>query len=80
MERRHPEHGFRACLGIIRLAKRFTAERLEKACRRALHCETHSYRSVESILKHNLEDMPLPERNTRALPPHDNLRGGKYYE
>jgi transposase len=78
-ERPHPEQGFRACLGIIRLEKRFSGERLEKACLRALRCRTHSYRSVESILKNNLEDKPLPQRAAKALPPHGNVRGNQYY-
>ena len=30
--RKHPEHGYRACLGLLGLAKRFTKERLEAAC------------------------------------------------
>jgi transposase len=78
-ERPHPEQGFRACLGIIRLEKRFSGERLEKACLRALRCRTHSYRSVESILKNNLEDKPLPTRTAKALPRHKNVRGSQYY-
>ena len=78
-ERPHPEQGFRACLGIIRLGKRFSGKRLEKACLRALRCRTHSYRSVESILKNNLEDKPLPKRAAKALPRHKNVRGSQYY-
>ena len=32
-ERTHPEQGFRACVGILRLAKSYGPERLEAACR-----------------------------------------------
>ena len=35
-ERPHPEQGFRACVGILRLAKTYGRERLEAACDRAL--------------------------------------------
>ncbi|MBB5373030.1 transposase [Acidocella aromatica] len=35
-ERAHPEQGFRACLGIVRLVKAFGRERVEAACARAL--------------------------------------------
>jgi transposase len=79
-ERPHPEQGFRACLGIIRLEKRYTRERLERACFRALRCKSHSYRSVESILKNKLEDKSLPERSAKALPSHQNIRGNQYYK
>lgn len=78
-ERPHPEQGYRASLGILRLAKAYTPQRLEKACARALACRSHSYRSVESILKNRLEDQPLPSRDLVALPLHENLRGSQYY-
>jgi len=78
-ERPHPEQGYRASLGILRLAKEYTGERLELACARALACRSHSYRSVESILKNRLEARPLPPRDLEALPLHENLRGSQYY-
>ena len=34
--RRHPEQGFRFCLGVMRLAKHYSPERLSAACTRAL--------------------------------------------
>ena len=43
----HPEQGFRSALGIIRLADRYGAERVEAACVRALHLRSFSYRSVD---------------------------------
>jgi transposase len=78
-ERPHPEQGFRACLGILRLSKHYGRERLENASRRALACHALSYRSVESILKNRLDDQPLPEVNSQPLPAHENLRGSQYY-
>lgn len=78
-ERPHPEQGYRACLGIIRLEKRYGRERVEKACARALRCQRCTYRSVESILKNNLEDKSLPDRTAKSLPSHENVRGSRYY-
>lgn len=76
----HPQQGFKACLGILRLAKRFPAERIERAAARALHYRTLNYGSVASMLKNNLDQLPLPgEEPQRALPLHENLRGGDYY-
>jgi transposase len=54
-ERTHPEQGFRACLGILRLAKNYGRERLEAACDRALAIGARSYSSINSILKNNLD-------------------------
>jgi transposase len=78
-ERPHPEQGYRACLGILRLAKRYSPQRLEKACARGLVTGGHSYHSIDSMLKNRLEDQPLPPRSTTALPLHENLRGSGYY-
>jgi transposase len=77
-ERPHPEQGFRACLGILRLGKRFGEVRLEKACARALAIKSHAYRTVESILKNHTEEALIPPPKT-ALPSHENVRGPGYY-
>jgi transposase len=79
--RRHPEQGFRSCLGIVRLGDRYGAERLEAACERALAVRAHSYRSVESILRTGLDRQPLPaDGPARTHPSHDNVRGPGYYQ
>ena len=80
-QRRHPQQGFRSCLGILRLAKRYGEDRLEAACRRALHIGSARYKSIESILRHGLDREPLPEPSQQALPiDHANVRGSKYYD
>jgi len=78
--RPHPEQGYRSCLGIMRLGKRYGEGRLEAACTRALAIRGHSYRSVESILKNGLDRQPLPEAPPELIPrDHENLRGPAYY-
>ena len=74
----HPEQGFRSCLGIIRLGQAAGQERLEAACRRALHFGTCSYPSVDSILKHRLDQQPLEQELPLNSPDHVNVRGGAY--
>jgi transposase len=80
-ERRHPEQGYRSCLGILRLGKQYGKERLEAACARAFAVRARSYRHVESILKNNLDRIPAPAKPPAAGPPvdHENIRGGDYY-
>jgi transposase len=76
----HPEHAYRACLGLMSLAKRYGNERLSAACERALASGAISYSSVKSILKENLDRAPLPGRSPAPPPPeHENLRGAGYY-
>ena len=80
-DRPHPEQGYRSCLGILRLAKRFGDARLEAACTRAVAVRARSYRHVESILKHGLDRVPAPDSSPQdGVPvPHVNLRGRDYY-
>ena len=81
-DRPHPEQGYRSCLGILRLHKRHGADRLEAACRRALHVGARSYRHVAAILERGLDRMPLPDDAAAepAPPVHGNVRGPGYYQ
>ena len=79
--RPHPEHGYRACLGLLNLAKRYDRNRLESACERALAIGSARYASVASILKQGLDRLP-PEEEVdvqQELPLHGNVRGARYY-
>jgi transposase len=92
--RKHPEQSFRSCLGIMRLGKSYGDDRLELACKRACHLRSYSYKSVESILKHKLDQEELPEslipsprveqtelkQEAVTQKEHQNLRGAAYYQ
>ena len=79
--RPHPEQGFRSCLGIMRLGRRYGDARLEAAAARALAVRAHSYRSVESILKAGLDGEPLPGAEpVVSIGVHANVCGAAYYE
>ncbi|MGI8609481.1 MAG: Mu transposase domain-containing protein [Candidatus Dormibacteria bacterium] len=79
--RPHPEQGFRSCLGIFQLGRRYGRERLEAASTRALAVQAYSYRSVESILRTGLDRQPQPPRSVQlVLVEHENVRGPNYYE
>ncbi|GAA4000559.1 IS21-like element ISPsy14 family transposase [Deinococcus rubellus] len=76
----HPEQGQRSCQGLFKLAQAYGAERLEAACCRAVFLLAYSYRSVESILKHHLDELPLtPEDPAPRVADHANVRGPAYY-
>ena len=75
----HPEQGYRAVLGVIQLAKRYSSERVNNACRRAVLCGAYSYRSVKSILEKGLDSIALDTPTQAALPEHENIRGAQYY-
>jgi hypothetical protein len=73
--------GYRSCLGILRLAKTYSAERLEAARQRALQLQAFSYQSLRSILKNSLDRQALPTPETQPSGPlHENVRGAGYYD
>jgi hypothetical protein len=73
--------GYRSCLGIMRLAKKYTSERVEAAAVRALLLNVCSYRSVKSMLEHGLDLQPV-DTGAPARPPiqHGNIRGPRYFD
>jgi len=78
-EKRHPEQGFRSCLGIVRLVQRFGRVRVEGACERALSIGSRSFSSVKSILDTKL-DRKRPEKAAEGSAiVHDNIRGPTFY-
>lgn len=79
----HPEMGYRSCLGIIRLARQYSAERVEAAAERALLTGACRYKSVASILRNSLDRQPIsaaPPAPCPPPPPHDNIRGAEYFD
>jgi transposase len=78
--RPHPEQGYRACLGIVRLAGSFGAARVEAAAERAIEIGARTYGSVKSILDARLDRRPAPKRPADTAPIlHPNIRGPRYY-
>ena len=79
--KRHPEQGYRSCLGILRLGDQYPRQRVEAAASRAVALNACSYQSLKSILKHHLDGME-PESAPAPKPPidHPKLRGPNYFD
>lgn len=81
--RRHPEHGYRACLGLLSLSKTYGKERLDAACHRATRIGGMSYKNIAAILRNSMDKVPLNSAETQpqtTLPLlHENVRGSDYY-
>jgi hypothetical protein len=77
----HPEQGYRACLGLMRLGKTYDGARLEAAAARATQLGAPSYRTVRNILASGADQVPLAAAPAAAapLPLHPNIRGSAYY-
>lgn len=79
-QHKHPEHGYRACLGLLSLAKRYGKPRLESACVLALQIGTCKYRHVRDILANNRDQNTPPPSNDWISPDHSHVRGPGYYQ
>ncbi len=76
----HPEQGFRACLGILQLARTYGTQRLEAACQRGVSIGARTYGSIASILKTGLDRAFHEETSAETAPLlHENIRGRGYY-
>lgn len=79
----HPQQAYNTATGFFSLARKVGDQRLEKACARALHYHSHSYRAVKNILDKALEELDdtLPDTATECFTiEHENLRGNRYYQ
>lgn len=76
----HPEHAFRGSLGILRLAKAYSSERLEHAAEKALERKLLTYKSIKSMMESGFDKVTLFDQEAPATSlKHHNIRGGGYY-
>jgi hypothetical protein len=77
---RHPEHAYRACLGLLSLGKRHGDARLEAACTLAMSLGTCKYAHIRDILL-NRRDLLQPSMACEwTSPAHAHVRGANYYQ
>ena len=74
------QQSYTSCLGIIRLAGKYEASRVEAACKRANAIHNAYYKSIKSILERNLDMMDdIDMASQKPLPKHENIRGAEMY-
>jgi hypothetical protein len=75
------QQGYKSCMGILKLADRYSVERLEAACKKALSYTPHpSYKSIKNILATG-QDKLTDEQQERSsvLNEYGFTRGSGYY-
>jgi len=77
--RQHPEHGYRACLALLSLAKRYGKPRLEAACLIALELGTTRSVDVREILVNGRDQVTPSTTPEWVSPAHANVRGPAHY-
>jgi transposase len=76
--RRHPEQGFRTCMGILQLCRPLEKSRAESVSAYALAVGALNSKSVTSIITHNL-DLATPMEEGESVESHANVRGPRYF-
>ena len=82
-KKQHPEQGYKSCIGILSLAKKYGNEGLINACRRALEYGFYNYKTVQNILEKGLDTMnedDIEIHSQLEIPMHENIRGQEYYQ
>ena len=77
--KRHPEHLYKVCSGVLSLSKKYGDERLTKACQRSLIFGIYSYRAIKKILESGLDIYDEDDIGKADMPQHENIRGSDYY-
>jgi len=77
------QQGYKSCMGLLKLADKYSVGRLEAACKKALSYTPHpSYKSVKNILttgQDKTPDKPSSENNDSNPDNHGYTRGAGYY-
>lgn len=81
--KRVEQQSYRACMGLLKMADKYSPTRLEEACRTALsYTQSPSYKSVSNILATS-KDNPSQSEGKNADTPKNNVngitRGADYY-
>jgi transposase len=75
----HPEQGFRSCVGVMRLLRDIDPKRAEQVAGRAIEIGALNYKSIASILAHNLDRRPSAPAGRDTVIVHANIRGPRYF-
>lgn len=82
LSKQHPLQSLRSCVGITRLGLSYGKERLEAACKRAIAIGVFSYKSLQSILQNNLDQIQISKKEEHHVTEshHENIRGQDYFQ
>ena len=75
------QQGYRACIGVLKLADKYGVKRLEAACEKALsYTPNPSYKNIDSILKSGSDKLTASKKETKPVDEsHSFIRGAEYY-
>jgi hypothetical protein len=74
------EQNYKACFGMLMLQKKYSKQRLEAACNRALQGTRINYTMIRNILERGLDKQIIVPENNISILLHDNIRGKDNYQ
>lgn len=74
------EQNYKACFGMLMLEKKYSPQRLEAACSRALHGTRVNYTMIKTILEKGLDKQLTILDEPHIIPSHENIRGKDHYQ
>jgi transposase len=77
--RRHPEQGFRTCLGVLRLFRDLDKARAEAVAARAIAFGAFGYQNIAAIITKKLDRSAASASEAAPVMTHENLRGSEYF-
>ncbi len=73
------QQAYGSCAGVISLARKYPADRIEAACSRSIASPVVSYTMIKRILEKELDTVSKDPNPSITLPEHDNIRGASAY-
>ena len=74
------QQSYRSCMGLLKLAEKYSPEKLEQVCAKALsYSGKPSYKSIKNLLAATKDAPDTESESFQAVKPHGMTRGARYY-
>ena len=74
------QQSYRSCMGLLKLAEKYSPEKLEQVCAKALsYSGKPSYKSIKNLLAATKDAPDTESESSQAVKPHGITRGARYY-
>ena len=74
------QQSYRSCMGLLKLAEKYSPEKLEQVCAKALsYSGKPSYKSIKNLLVVAKDEPDTGSESSQAVKPHGITRGARYY-
>jgi len=79
-QREHPQQAFKACMGVLKLGKKYDVQAMQLVCKKAIEINCISHRFITNSLKNNAYKIEEEDPVDVKLPFHENIRGKENYK